>query len=150
MAQISAGSLTVGGHNNIEEAEIPFGTNASSHFEDFSYRPVTFEAGELYRVRAKHDAGSVGQVAWYYSDEAAADGQSVRTNTGHAAVDLDFQPAFALTDGGDLVFADAGGGQPGGGPVGGVPEPATWALMIAGVSSVGALLRRRRSLAAPA
>ena len=31
-----------------------------------------------------------------------------------------------------------------GAPVGGVPEPATWGLMIAGFGGVGAVLRRRR------
>jgi hypothetical protein len=30
---------------------------------------------------------------------------------------------------------------------GGVPEPASWALMIVGFGSAGAMLRRRRSLA---
>jgi hypothetical protein len=33
-------------------------------------------------------------------------------------------------------------------PVGGVPEPATWALMIMGFGTAGAMLRRRRTLAA--
>ena len=33
---------------------------------------------------------------------------------------------------------------------GGTPEPATWALMLAGVAGAGAMLRRRRTLAATA
>lgn len=43
-----------------------------------------------------------------------------------------------------ITPADTGGG----GPVGGVPEPATWALMIGGLGLAGATLRRRRILAA--
>ncbi len=34
------------------------------------------------------------------------------------------------------------------GTVGGVPEPATWGLMIVGFSGIGAMLRRRRGMAA--
>jgi hypothetical protein len=33
----------------------------------------------------------------------------------------------------------------GGSPTGGVPEPATWALLIAGFGSVGVALRRSRA-----
>jgi hypothetical protein len=32
----------------------------------------------------------------------------------------------------------------GGAPVGGVPEPATWAMMLVGFGAAGAALRRRR------
>lgn len=39
---------------------------------------------------------------------------------------------------------------PGGITAGGVPEPAAWALMIAGLGLTGGALRRRRVLAAPA
>jgi hypothetical protein len=35
-----------------------------------------------------------------------------------------------------------------GAPVGGVPEPASWALMILGFGSAGAMLRGRRRPAA--
>jgi len=38
--------------------------------------------------------------------------------------------------------------NPGGGDVGAVPEPATWAMMIAGFGGVGWTLRRRRGMAA--
>jgi hypothetical protein len=32
--------------------------------------------------------------------------------------------------------------------VGGVPEPATWAMMITGFAGMGAMIRRRRSIGA--
>ncbi|HEY3948769.1 PEPxxWA-CTERM sorting domain-containing protein [Phenylobacterium sp.] len=39
-------------------------------------------------------------------------------------------------------------GSPGGGPTGGIPEPAGWALMILGFGALGAMTRRRRWAAA--
>lgn len=55
----------------------------------------------------------------------------------------------------DLSFTFAGGGYPAAdiaitdvsitSAVGGVPEPASWSLMILGVGGVGAMLRRRRT-----
>ena len=38
------------------------------------------------------------------------------------------------------------GDDNGGGPVGAIPEPGTWALMILGFGSAGAMLRRRRAV----
>lgn len=50
---------------------------------------------------------------------------------------------YAYLDGfGDVV---GGGGTP---PVGGVPEPSTWALLIGGFGMTGAAMRRRRQAAA--
>lgn len=45
---------------------------------------------------------------------------------------------------GGSCTADCGGG----GGAGGVPEPATWAMMIIGFGGVGAIIRRRRFVAA--
>jgi hypothetical protein len=50
-------------------------------------------------------------------------------------------------NGGSLRGTEGGGGNPT--PFdNGVPEPATWVMMIAGFGGVGALLRRRRALVA--
>lgn len=48
---------------------------------------------------------------------------------------------FDLISVDDVRFRSAGVG------VGGVPEPATWGLMIAGFGGIGAMLRRRRNVA---
>jgi hypothetical protein len=45
---------------------------------------------------------------------------------------------FSLNSGGE------GGGGEGGGGTGAVPEPASWAMLIAGFGLVGAMMRRRR------
>ena len=51
----------------------------------------------------------------------------------------------------DTIRATGGvTGTVGGGTLIAVPEPATWAMMITGFGGVGALLRRRRTMAATA
>ena len=52
-------------------------------------------------------------------------------------VETELAPSLALADGGNLAIE-----------TGVVPEPSTWALMIAGFGSAGAMLRRRRRAAA--
>lgn len=51
-------------------------------------------------------------------------------------VDVYFQPTFVEGDHRDFEVVSSGGGA--------VPEPATWAMMIAGFGLVGSALRRRR------
>jgi hypothetical protein len=118
------------------EVQVAFGNSSGSTFNP---SPILFEDGGTYRIRTNHAAGAAGYLSWYLSDTVAAAGQSrqLSTNPGVAG-DLAFQPAFALTDGGDLVYA----------PRGGVPEPGAWALMIGGFGLAGAMLRRRRVLLA--
>jgi hypothetical protein len=48
--------------------------------------------------------------------------------------------AFRLDINGPGNILPIGGGNPGG-----VPEPATWAMLIFGFAGIGAVLRRRRS-----
>jgi hypothetical protein len=47
----------------------------------------------------------------------------------------------------DVTDANGNTGTVGGGPLGGIPEPATWGLMIAGFGAVGAAMRRNRAAA---
>jgi hypothetical protein len=121
------------------EVQVAFGNSSGSTFNP---APIQFEDGETYRIRTNHAAGAAGYLYWYLSDEAAAAGQSHQYSSAPGvAGDLAWQPAFALTDGGDLVYQ-----QPDPGP--GIPEPGTWALMILGFGGAGAMLRRRRIAAA--
>jgi hypothetical protein len=57
---------------------------------------------------------------------------------------------YGMRFGGNYILAagtangDIAGGGGGGGGNGGIPEPATWSLMILGFGAAGAMLRRRR------
>ncbi|HEX2800586.1 MAG TPA: PEPxxWA-CTERM sorting domain-containing protein, partial [Phenylobacterium sp.] len=124
--QVESG-LVPGG---IFEVDVPFGNSSGSTFGGV---PIHFDAGATYRIRTNFAAGGIGYLFWYLSDEAAASGQSTQLHTHAGPEALAYQPAFALTDGGALVYATPGG----------IPEPATWALAITGFGLVGASLRRR-------
>jgi hypothetical protein len=131
--QVESGLVPAG----IREVQVAFGNSSGSTFNP---APIQFDDGATYRIRTNHAAGAAGFMSWYLSDQAAATGQSYQHSTQPGvAGPLAYQPAFALTDGGDLVYAPK---------TGGVPEPATWAMMIAGFAGIGAALRRRRLVAA--
>lgn len=57
---------------------------------------------------------------------------------------------FANTDFGAFTLTVDGPGNIIGGTAGGVPEPASWAMLIAGFGLVGATMRRRRMANLPA
>ncbi|MBI1200720.1 MAG: hypothetical protein GC203_22890 [Phenylobacterium sp.] len=120
------------------EVQVPFGNSSGSAF---SPAPIHFDAGSTYRIRTNHAAGAAGYLSWYLSDTVAGPGQSYQYSSAPGvAGPLAYQPAFALTDGGDLTFLTRGG----------VPEPAGWALMIAGFLGTGAMMRAHRRATAPA
>lgn len=137
-AQIESGLVP---QNTIVEIEVPLGV-AGARFIDFNYQPISFQAGTLYRLSASAWAGALGTFVWYNSNQAAATGQSVQyeavqASTGGTATNLAYQPAFAFSDGGDLLPAPP--------PVtGAIPEPASWAMLIIGFGAVGGSLRHRR------
>lgn len=61
-------------------------------------------------------------------------------NGGTVAINSGTHPSIPITAGGALTTDT----------VGGVPEPATWAMMLVGLGGLGSVLRRRRTLVAPA
>ncbi|WP_439532716.1 PEPxxWA-CTERM sorting domain-containing protein [Polymorphobacter sp.] len=140
--QLQANGLPFG---RIVEVDAPFGTNMTNLEALFDYRPISFTAGGTYRATFSFATGGIGLQSWILSDTVAATGtasSSVTVGSGTTTTALGFQPTLALTDGGDLVplpGPGAGGGA--------VPEPESWALMIAGFGLVGASLRRRRAAA---
>ena len=64
-----------------------------------------------------------------------------------AGLPIDEQHQFGTNKDGDFHGGTCTAGcDGGGGGQGGVPEPATWAMMIMGFGGVGALMRRRRTV----
>lgn len=140
----SIGSLQVqanGLRDSVYEIDSPFGTNNSSIASTFDYIPVSFTAGKTYRIRGAYATGSGNVTGWMLSDTVAAAGTAFQVlrggSSGNGATELAFQPTLALTDGGALVPLPPA--------VGGVPEPESWALLIAGFGIVGAAMRRHRT-----
>jgi hypothetical protein len=138
--QVESGLLPPG---PIREADVMFGNSGGSSFNP---SPIHFDAGQTYRIRTNLAAGGVGYLLWYLSDTAASAGQSQQLSSyPGTAGNLAFQPAFALTDGGSLAPT-----PPTPTDTGGVPEPASWAMMICGLGLAGASLRSRRRSNQPA
>lgn len=135
-------SLTTG---VITEVEAHFGSNSTNLPQFFTPRPISFVAGETYRIITSNSAGGMGRVDWYLSDEAASAGQSLQRYSYKTAVSLAYQPAFALTDGGDLTFPVVVPPPPPF-PETSVPEPGIWAMLISGFGLIGAIARRCRRL----
>jgi len=85
---------------------------------------------------------NTGGTAWLTDSSVLtpnASGFSVAAHIGVCQLSLN---PNCTTDGGAVLtgFATNGTG-------GGIPEPATWAMMILGFGGIGAMMRRRRSLA---
>lgn len=121
------------------EVELPFGNNSTYEFGTFAYAPISFIAGDKYRISTNGAFGGLGYLSWYASSLAADPGQTVQYSRYHLggplpSHDLPNQLAWALTDGGSLASA--------------VPEPASWMLLIAGFGAVGYAMRRKRRIAA--
>ncbi|MBV8793313.1 MAG: PEP-CTERM sorting domain-containing protein [Hyphomicrobiales bacterium] len=109
-------------------------------------RDIAVRAGDTYAVsyHLKAEAGSTADVHSPKGDDAVAD----LSDTGTINFDV-------LDPGGKLIFASGhdystgAGAVGGGGGVGGVPEPSTWAMAVLGFGGLGVLgwRRRNRSLA---
>ena len=108
------------------------GCNFTQVFTSGGPKPITIRANEVYTVQiyasgGTFDAGSSFDV-W-------------------ADPTFSFDPASVRPEGATFAFSEGVEGRfidldP---PAGGVPEPASWALMVVGFGSLGAALRRRRA-----
>lgn len=106
------------------------------------------DASDYFISTAGDQASDINSQAWYL----VVDFPDTVLNDAHDAVDFfgfdisAYGYDATLSDPARFVnyaFRDDGN-------VGGIPEPATWALVIAGFGLAGAGLRRRRAAAAPA
>lgn len=131
--QVESGLLPSGA---VLEVDVKLGVSGA-RYQDYATIPISFVAGQRYQIAASGWAGAAGPMSWFLSDMAAAPGQSLQYDNIHGTSSLAWQPAFAFTDGGDLVSAPTP-------PASGVPEPGTWAMMILGFFGLGSMLRRRR------
>jgi hypothetical protein len=105
-------------------------TLAAPVIVDTDFSGVSLTVGSVYTAAL---SGSSFKVAAVYGADAYSGGHATKSLSGCAACDLDFR-----------VVGRSGGG------IGPVPEPATWALMLAGFAGLGARLRSRARQAKPA
>jgi hypothetical protein len=96
---------------------------------------------------AEVSAAVTGGVTWRFTD-IKFDGISVLTGLYSGGKFLDGTFLFSTPGPHTLSFIGTGVGSFGGSiSITAVPEPTTWALMLAGVAAVGTALRRRSTLA---
>ncbi|MBX3484700.1 PEPxxWA-CTERM sorting domain-containing protein [Phenylobacterium sp.] len=90
---------------------------------DTDFSGVSLTLGAVYTAAL---STSSFKVAVVYGDDAYAGGHALNSLSSCASCDLDFRVVGSSE------------------PRGGVPEPATWALMLTGFAGLGARLRSRR------
>lgn len=129
-----------------------------------TFARITFDLGGLFSLSHlalwNEEAGGVGRLKIFAGDQLVADLSPTANPAGarfYGAERFDFAPitarylTFELSDCGGVYNGCSLGEVALGGSAaqptpGGVPEPATWALMILGFGAAGAMLRRSRTV----
>lgn len=134
----SAAGILAGAYRNIVLTVGPSGpNNVTAYIDGGTSLNLTTDVLNI---------GSSGIIGLFL-DNVAGGGQGEWSNANIATANffegvLTAEEAAAFK--GDAYVPPIGGG----GSVGGVPEPATWALMLIGFGGIGASLRRRRGIGA--
>jgi hypothetical protein len=134
----------------------PFPVNGASTSFESNYFGNASELNN-YCIRCGGGSGSFDQLVWVYSNsdirvsmtssvllEYMSDGPGGPSNL-FGSISAETDPVFRIDDPAYAAFTIVGvptGDFPP--TVGGVPEPASWAMMITGFGLVGATLRRRQ------
>jgi hypothetical protein len=172
--------LTASFDGGPSEQLLVFCVDIFHYFDPANTPPITYQTGLLTTDSSGANSGTgvalspvisgeIGYLASLYQANNTAEAlagiqgaiwlteYSGLTLTGGSSQVAHFQALgadWAATHAGNTTYADAiysVGGQNQGFVIGGaVPEPASWALMIAGFGMAGAVLRRRRQVAATA
>jgi hypothetical protein len=171
--------LTASFDGGPSEQLLVFCVDIFHFFDPANTPPVTYQTGLLKTDSSGVNSGtgvalsplisgeigylaSLGNVGSSAADLAGIQGAiwlteySGLTLTGGSSQVAHFQTlgaAWAGAHASNTTYADAiysVGGNTQGFVLGGVPEPATWAMMLAGFGGLGAMLRRRRQVAATA
>ncbi|HEX4709645.1 MAG TPA: PEPxxWA-CTERM sorting domain-containing protein [Phenylobacterium sp.] len=100
------------------------------NFDQFSIPDLSLAAGAYWLQLSNAMGNGSTMIGW----DSTVNSSSLFINNGGAQFPNTFQ----------ILGADPDRGVP---PAGGVPEPASWALLIAGFAGVGAALRRSRGAA---
>jgi hypothetical protein len=172
--------LTASFDGGPSEQLLVFCVDIFHYFDPNNTPPILYQTGLLTTDSSASNSGSgvalsplisgeIGYLASLYNGATAAQLAGIQgaiwlteysglTLTGGATAQVAQYQAlgavWAATHASNTTYADAiysvGGQNQGFVPGGAVPEPASWALMIAGFGMAGAMLRRRRLAAATA